>query len=301
MESKNAGIKVFAPAIVKDIGPSSGIFCAAMLEAGIDVRIRQHSEKGIKTGELTGARAIKPEDAWKPLLHGITCLLQETKQENTDLIVHLHYRMPVAAGLSEDIVSLVAGVMAANEILRRPFEKAQLMPVIESSLAKLNLQARGYVAKACLSGGLVLDGAMRGREGYLRMPIPKGLQLLVFAADIDLIYMVSVLESVSNDKAARSAAFVHSLYMADFDLMKNSMSNACTISGPWSEVIDEVLKRSKSVGYGISNDGSAIWSLFINTLDADEVMEELSSLCKKNHISYSIWLSGINQEGAIKC
>lgn len=302
MTIKQSGIKIFAPAVVSNLGPTAGIFCAAIQEIGLEVKITPRESGGIHRSMLEGAKGLDPDQAWKPVIAGVEALLRAADRSDESLGLHVHYRMPNQKGLHEEVSACVAGVMAANEILRRPLEKGDLFDVVCAALDALQLSDAYYLAKASLYGGIVLRDKVEPKEDYHRMPVPRGLQLLVLTPEhMPTQSPPTPIENSTQSHAGRCAAFVHALYLAHFELLRSTMDHSYFIGDECQDKLLSCMKGADALGAGISGNGPSLWGLYLNSLHANEAVSVLAEELAGLSFHYKFWIQEINQDGAIKC
>ncbi|MBI4498844.1 MAG: homoserine kinase [Chloroflexi bacterium] len=94
-----------------------------------------------------------------------------------DLSLERHAGIPVGKGLGSSAAAIVAGLVAANELVGRPFD--------QDGLLHLACEVEGHPDNAApaLLGGLRVAVLEEGRVTQTRVPLPADLQAVLFIPD----------------------------------------------------------------------------------------------------------------------
>ena len=100
----------------------------ALDKPGDEIIAKFSNEKGLRITKITGAKGKLPFDIEKNTA-GVAAqrFLEHIGEADRGIDLELHKKMPFGSGLGSSAASAVAGVMAVNELLRRPLEKRQLL------------------------------------------------------------------------------------------------------------------------------------------------------------------------------
>ncbi|RMG87869.1 MAG: homoserine kinase, partial [Bacteroidetes bacterium] len=121
----NAGIKVFAPASVGNIGVGFDCLGFALEKPGDEIIARFSDKPGLRITKITGKKGkhIPYEVEKNTAGFAALKLLEHLGETKRGIEIEVHKKMPLGSGLGSSAASAVAGVMAINELLRRPLEK----------------------------------------------------------------------------------------------------------------------------------------------------------------------------------
>ena len=125
----NSGIKVFAPASVANVAVGYDILGLALEKPGDEIIARFSGQKGLRITKITGAKGKLPYEIEKNTAgYAALKLLEYLNETDVGIDLEIHKKMPFGSGLGSSAASAVAGVMAVNELLRRPLSKKELLP-----------------------------------------------------------------------------------------------------------------------------------------------------------------------------
>ena len=306
------GIKVFAPASVGNAAVGFDVMGFALEQPGDEVIVRFSDTPGLRITHISGAQGKLPYDPQKNTagLAGLR-LLEYLGESGRGIEMELHKKMPIGSGLGSSAASAVAGVMAINELLKRPLEKKQLLPF---ALQGEHLASGGWHADnvaPSLMGGLIL---IRDNEtmDFHRLPIPNGIFVTVIYPHVEVLTKDA--RSILSDAVplkkfiqqnANLGAFIIGLYNADVALIGRAFQDVVIEPQragliPHFYEIKEVVMRAGALGCSISGAGPSIFALSANSLIAEEVGESMKRTYSQAGIEHNLYISPINQEGAIK-
>ncbi|MCL4265512.1 MAG: homoserine kinase [Anaerolineae bacterium] len=152
-------------------------------------------------------------------------IFDKAGQRPSPLLIHQENNIPVGSGLGSSSTAVLGGMMAANELVGRPFTPAQIL--------QFAAEKEGHpdnVAPA-LYGGLVLGVAHETGLHIERFALPE-LQAVVVLPDFHLLTsearaalpaQVSRQDAIFN--AARTPLVIRALQTADYDLLGIAMQD----------------------------------------------------------------------------
>jgi homoserine kinase len=163
----------------------------------------------------------------------------------------------------------------------------------------------------------LLGGIMIARDNETfdvhRLHVPKGLFMAVVRPHLELLTKemrarlnpdVPLADHIQQN--ANLAGFIIGLYNADIPLIGRSLNDvviepqrAAFIPGFYD--VKAAAMDSGALGCSISGTGPAIFALCPNSLVAENAGISMKKVFEKQKIEADIYLSGINQEGAVIC
>ena len=124
-----AGLKVFAPASVANVAVGYDILGFALDKPGDEIIVKPSNHQGLRITKITGAKGRLPYEIEKNTAgFAAQKLLEHLGKSKQGIDMEIHKKMPFGSGLGSSAASAVAGVMAVNELLQRPFSKRELLP-----------------------------------------------------------------------------------------------------------------------------------------------------------------------------
>ncbi len=306
-----SGIKVFAPASVANVAVGYDMLGFAIDKPGDEIIARFSDKPGLRITKITGAKGRLPYEIEQNTA-GVAAqsLLEHLGETQRGIEIEIHKKMPFSSGLGSSAASAVGGAMAINELLRRPLTKRELLPfAIKGEQVASNAIHADNVAPSLL-GGIVLIRSNAELDVH-RLHVPQGLYAAVIYPHIEVPTKTarSILrKEVSMKKCIQQCGnlggFIIGLYNSDIDLIKRSLNDviieeqrAQLIPG-FYDVKAAVLKEG-ALGCSISGAGPSIFALCGNSLIAEKVGVAMQRVFSDKKIETTLYLSGINQEGAI--
>lgn len=311
MAKIKTGVKVFAPASIANVAVGYDILGFAIDKPGDEIIVNFSDTPGLKITEIRGAKGKLPFEVLKNTAgFAAQKMLEHIGEERRGLEMKIHKKMPFGSGLGSSAASAAAGVMAVNEILGRPLTKSQMLP-----FAVLGEQIADGAYHADNVGPSLLGGMQLIRSNDTldihRLHVPKGLYATVIYPHIKVLTKDS--RSILSDQTSLKqcieqtgniAGFIVGLYNGDFDLIGRSLQDViiepqrAQLIPHFYEVKDAVLEAG-ALGCSISGAGPSIFALSANSLIAEQVGEVMTRIFTNHKIKNELFISTINQEGAV--
>ncbi len=307
----HTGIKVFAPASVANVAVGYDILGFALEKPGDEIIARFSDTPGLRITKITGAKGKLPYEVLKNTAgFAAQKMLEHIGEEGRGIELEIHKKMPFGSGLGSSAASAAAGVMAVNELLRRPLTKRELLPfaVLGEQIADGAYHADNVAPS--LLGGMVLIRSNKELDVH-RLHLPKGLYATVIYPHVQVLTKDSravLSDQVSLNQCIQQtgniAGFIVGLYNSDIDLIGRSLQDViiepqrAKLIPHFYEVKEAVLEAG-ALGCSISGAGPSIFALSANSLIAERVGEAMTRVFTNNKIENQLFISTINQEGAI--
>ncbi|MEZ4933245.1 MAG: homoserine kinase [Saprospiraceae bacterium] len=306
------GIKVFAPASVGNVAVGFDILGFAIEHPGDEIIARISDKPGLRITKITGAKGKLPYDVEKNTA-GLAALrlLQHLGEKKLGIDMELHKKLPIGSGLGSSAASAVAGAFAINELLKRPLEKRELLPfaLMGEELASGGIHADNVAP--CMLGGMTL---IRQNEplDVQRLPVPRGLFATIIHPEVEVLTKDArnILSNVVPLKQmiqqnANLGAFIIGMFNSDIELIGRSLQDVVIEPQrakliPHFHEVKEAALNAGALGCSISGAGPSIFTLNANSLIAEAVGEAMQKVFHDAKIESQLYISPINQEGAIK-
>ncbi|NJL75126.1 MAG: homoserine kinase [Saprospiraceae bacterium] len=309
----SAGIKVFAPASVANVACGFDILGFALEHPGDEIIARIVDTPGLRITKITGTKGKNlPYDIEKNTAgYAAKQLLQYLGETKLGIELEIHKKMPFGSGLGSSAASAVGGVMAINELLQRPLEKRQLLQfAVQGEQIADGAYHADNVAPS-LIGGIILIRSNAELDVH-RLPVPKGLYAVVVYPKVEIltkdarnilskeVELPKVIQQTGN-----LGGLIVGLYNADYDLISRALQDVIIEpqrSGliPHFYKVKEVALQKGALGCSISGAGPSIFALCMNSYIAENVGEAMQTIFNDNRIESELFISSINQEGAVK-
>jgi homoserine kinase len=309
----NAGIKVFAPATVANMACGFDILGFALEKPGDEIVARFSDTPGLRITSITGTKGKKlPYEIEKNTAgYAAWRLLEHLGETERGIELEIRKKMPFGSGLGSSAASAVAGVMAVNELLRRPLEKRELLRfAVEGEQIADGAFHADNVAPS-LIGGIVLVRNNAALDVH-RLPVLNGLYAAVIHPNVQILTkdaravlsdQVSLKKSV--EQSGNLGGLIVGLFRGDLDLIARSLQDVIVEPQrakliPYFYDIKEAALQEGALGCSISGAGPSIFALCPNSLVAENVGAAMKRIFKDNKIRSSLFISPINPEGAIR-
>ncbi|MCB0568658.1 MAG: homoserine kinase [Phaeodactylibacter sp.] len=308
----NAGIKVFAPATVANVAVGFDILGFALDRPGDEIITRFSDMPGLRITKITGCNGKLPYEVGKNTA-GVAALrlLEHLGERERGIEMEIHKKMPFGSGLGSSAASAAAAVVAVNELLGRPLEKRGLLP-----FAVLGEQAADGAYHAdnvapSLLGGMVLIRSNRELDVH-RLHTPQGLHATVAYPHVEILTKDArnVLSSTLTleqhiEQSGNLAGLLVGMYTSDLELIGRSLNDVLIEPQrarliPHFYKVKEAALEAGALGCSISGAGPSIFALCANAGIAEEAGTHMQRMFSDNGIPSDLFISPINQEGAIK-
>lgn len=299
----------FAPATVANVSCGFDILGFAIDELGDRVRINLSDNGELKVKEITGDDGRLPVEVDKNTCSVAIQAMLDALGIKQGMDIHLYKGLPLGSGMGSSAASAAAALVAANELLGKPFEKKDLVPfAMEAERIACGAAHADNVAPSIL-GGFVL---IRGYDplDVVKLPVPDGLYCTLVHPHLELKtadsrsvlrQRISLKESVV--QSGNIAGLIAGLFQSDFELISRSLkdviaepSRALLIPGFYE--LREAIRSIGALGSGISGSGPTIFILSKGKDIALKASQESEKVFEKIGLGVDIYVSEVNDRGA---
>lgn len=306
------GLRVFAPATVANVACGYDVLGFAMNEPGDEVVVKETEEfEGLRIISIHGDPNHKLPFEVSKNTAGVSAqmLLDEVGYEGPGIEMTIYKKMPFGTGLGSSSASAVAGVVAVNQLLRRPFKKRDLLRFAIAGEQAADGAVHGDNVAPCLMGGMVLVRDAGLAEAH-RIFIPAGIYAVVIYPDIEVLTKDSrdILSSTVTleqhiQQSANLASMIIGFSNSDLDLVSRSMKDLIIEPQrahliPNFYDVQRAALENDALGCSISGAGPTIFALFANSITAEKAAVKMSQVYKNEKINHKVYVSPINMRGA---
>jgi homoserine kinase len=306
-----SGIKTFAPATVGNIGIGFDIMGLALERPGDEVIASKSNTPGVRIVKISGANGKLSHDATQNTAGVAAMRLLEYLNASTQGIdLEIMKNMPIGSGMGSSAASAAAAVLAVSEVMRTGMSKRELLPFacMGEQLVSGGIQLDNVAPS--LLGGIVLARDNASLDVH-RLHAPKGLYVAVVHPHLEIstktaraMLKPEITLEQHIRQSANIAAFVVGLFNTDIPLIGRCLHDdiiepqrAQMIPGFYA--VQEAALTAGALGCSISGSGPAVFALCANSLIAENAAVAMQQTFVKNGVQATVFLSGINQEGAI--
>ncbi|MCC7232051.1 MAG: homoserine kinase [Bacteroidia bacterium] len=302
---------VHAPATIANLGSGFDIFGLAIREPGDIVEINTNTLGKTRIVRITGDKGKLSRDVEKNTVSvSVLAMLRHLGIiQGFDII--LHKKMPLGSGLGSSAASAAAGVFGANELLKRPFTRKELIPFAMEGERMACGTAHADNAAPCLLGGIVLVRSCNPPD-IISLPVPGGLYFAVvhphtevMTRDARAVLPGEVPLKKAVKQWANTAAFVAALYDGDIEMLGRAMEDQ--IAEPARAPLIPYFYEAKTaallngaVACSISGSGPSAFAMAAGSKHAERAGKAMKAVYRKVGISCDVFISPVNRTGVKK-
>ena len=284
----------------------------AIDQPGDEVIVRLNNTSDVRIVLMTGDQGKLPYETEKNTAGMAVLRLLEHVNTTQGIDIEVHKKLPLGSGMGSSAASAVAAVVAVNELLNLRLSKRELLPFACAGEAVASGSVHADNVAPSLLGGIVLI-----RDNYTydihNLNIPKGLCILIVHPDIRILTSEAraILKNAVPmpqfiQQTANAASFVLGLQNNDLPLVGRSLRDV-VIEPQRSQLIpgfydvQTAAMEAGALGCSISGAGPAIFALFDDPTKAEHAGNAMQSAFYQHKIESNIYLSPVNERGAVLC
>jgi homoserine kinase len=308
---QKTGIKVFAPASVANVACGFDVLGFALDKPGDEIIARFSDIKGLRITKVTGGK-LPLEVERNTAGYAAMKLLEYLGESERGIEIEIHKKMPFGSGLGSSAASAVGAAFAVNELLRRPFEKRELLKfaVLGESIASGAIHADNVAPS--LLGGMTLVRDNDTLDVH-RIHTPRGIYATVVYPKVEVLTkearaMLNTVVPLNHmvKQSANLGALIIGLFNSDFGLISRSLQDIVIEPQrakliPYFYEVKEAAYTEGVLGCSISGSGPSIFALSQNSLIAEQAGSAMMRIYEKHKIECELYISPINQEGVSLC
>lgn len=304
------GIKAFGPASIGNLAVGFDILGLCLEHPGDEVILRKSTQPGLRITTITGHKGRLPYEVEKNTAgRAVQSLLEAIGRPDEPLEIEVHKKLPLGSGLGSSAASAVAAVVATNELLRLGMSKRELLPYAVAGEEVASKSRHADNVAPSLMGGIVLCVNHETLD-VQRLYTPRGLYVAVVHPNIEIltsearaILSKEVQLSQMIQQTANLGGLLMGLTNSDFGLIGRSLRDVVIEPQrsrliPGFEEVQAAAMHEGALGCSISGAGPSVFALFSGSHDAERAAAAMQAAWKRHKIESTIYLSGVNMEGA---
>jgi homoserine kinase len=213
------------------------------------------------------------------------------------------FNIPLSSGLGSSSAAIVGGLVAANELIEQPLDKACLLHLAQT------LENHPDNISPCMLGGFVISAMSEGKLFCQKMQFPTDLSILVtvpnFPVSTDkarqlLPKRVSLEDAVFN--ISRSGLLVAGLLLKNYELL--SISTEDRLHQPYRKMLvpglQEAFLMARSTGAVasfLSGSGPAVVA-FYKSMNQRQAIARMKEVFKRYGAEAEVYVCEADREGA---
>ncbi|MFD2202321.1 homoserine kinase [Shivajiella indica] len=302
-------VTAFAPATVANVSCGFDILGFAIDSLGDKVKVKLTEGSALKVVEIQGDEGKLPFESEKNTCSVAIQAMLDQMDLHVGMEISLYKGLPLGSGMGSSAASAAAALVAANEVLGKPFSKEDLVPfAMEAERIACGAAHADNVAPSIL-GGFVL---IRGYDplDVIKLPVPDGLHCTLLHPHLELktsdsrsVLKQQISLKDATMQSGNIAGLIAGLYKSDFPLIGRSLkdviaepSRALLIPGFYE--LREAIKNVGALGSGISGSGPTIFILSSNESIATKAGEVSRKVFDEIGLGVDVYVSKVNVKGA---
>jgi homoserine kinase len=305
-------VTAFAPASIGNVGVGYDMLGLAVKGAGDRVSARRIDAPGIVIKEVRGLDGeihpgLSVDAAQNTASLAAEALWRDAGASGgVELIVHKG--IPLQSGMGSSAASAVAGAVAVNALLDKPFAIEALLPyaMIGEKFASGGLHADNIAPS--LVGGLVLCPTVL-LPSITRLPVPAGVCSVLLHPDLEVNTAESRSGLASNysmgqwlEQQGYLAGFIAGCASNDLDLIGRSLRDVViepqrAASVPCFAAVKTAALEANALGCSLSGSGPSIFAL-CSAAAATDIADAMAQSCRHAGYECQSWISALDAPGA---
>ena len=294
-----SSVRVRVPATTGNMG--SGYDCAGMalgLHNAIEFTETDSGLDVVVEGE--GADAV-PLDGGNLCIVSARAVFDAVDRHPAGLRARMHHAIPVSRGLGSSGVAIVAGAVAANELVGRPLGTPELLRICS------DLEGHPDNVVPSLLGGLSVSGERSGTIVYQTFSVPADLKAIVAIPEFTLDTKVArgvLPDSVSMEDAVYNLCsvglLIGGMVTGNYALLGEGMSDR--LHQPYRQHLvpglSEVIADARDAGaHGAALSGAGPTAIALATEDHEEIGESMIAAFGRHGVSGKYRILPIDNDG----
>ncbi len=294
-------VKISLPATITNLGPGlNSLGLALSLRATVEIRERSDEQLIVETeGEGAGRYSIGLRH---PVVLGMIRVFQQVERAPLGMTIKVDSKIPPACGLGAETAFLLAGIIAANNLLGNPFSREQTL-----DLAVQAVKRADAVVTAML-GGLTASTLNDGIITHRALPIAP-LTLIAVVPEIESYAenarraspeRVPLSDALAN--LSKMPLLVEALRGGDLKLLANVLDDQLRapllrphIPG-YGHVV-EMARRSGAQAITLSGDGPAL--IAFAEKNHKQIAEAMQTAFQNSGVKARTWLLNTDMQGVV--
>ncbi len=308
-------IRVFSPATVANVACGFDILGFALDAPGDETVLRRVDHPGIHIRHIEaicndeeGSIAALPLATAENVAGVSLQAMVDALGLEGGFEMELYKGVKPGSGIGSSAASAAGSVFAANELLGRPFSRAELVAFAMEGEKLVSGVAHADNVAPGLMGGFVLVRSYRPLD-LVSIPAPEALHCTVIHPKIELktsdarnILRKEIPLSAAITQWGNVAGLIAGLYRGDLQLVGRSLEDVViepirSILIPAYDAVKAACLEAGALGCSISGSGPSIFALSDAAPTAAAIAEAMRKTYAKVGVPFDVYTSKVNPEG----
>ena len=298
-------VTVFGPASLSNLGP--GFDALGLCLTGLGDRVEAWPT-GVP-GVTIAAAAPIPKDPGKNTAGRAASHVLRQAGAATGVALRIEKGIPLGSGIGGSAASAAAGAWAANEVLGRPFAKADLVEAVLEGEFGASGSYHGDNVLPALFGGLVLVSPSDPTE-YRRIAIPDPPPIVVVIPHVEVLTREAraalpptVCHGDASAQAAELAFLLSALQAGDWaeagkHFMRDRLAEPFRARlVPVYDAVRQAALGAGAAGCALTGSGPALFAVPADGGDPQAILAAMTAASRAGGIDAHGWVAGVDTEG----
>ncbi|MDE5417361.1 homoserine kinase [Labilibaculum sp. DW002] len=300
-------IKVFAPGSVSNVGCGFDILGFAIDGIGDEMILSENDLNKISIKPIEGYENL-PTEASKNVAGVAIQAMLDDLGSNQGFDIEIHKNIKPGSGIGSSSASAAGAVVAANELLGKPYSREQLVDFAMQGEVAASGDAHADNAAPTVLGGFCIVRAYDPLD-VIQIESPKDLWCVVIHPQIEIKTKEArelLSAQVDLKKAIRQwgnvAGLISGLHQSDYNLIGRSLEDHIVekqrkILIPEFDNLKQAVLEAGALGCSISGSGPSVFALANGRETADVIAAAMDTVFKRTDLDYKIYVSKVSDGG----
>jgi len=303
----NKSIKVFAPASVSNVGCGFDILGFAIDGIGDEMILSKNDSNKMHIKPIEGYENLPTEPSKNVAGVAIQALLDDLGSSQ-GFDIEIKKNIKPGSGIGSSSASAAGAVVAANELLGRPYSREELVNFAMQGEIAASGDAHADNAAPTVLGGFCIVRAYDPLD-VIQIESPKDLWCVVIHPQIEIKTKEArelLSPKVDLKKAIRQwgnvASLISGLHQSDYGLISRSLEDHIVekqrkVLIPEFDNLKQAVLAAGALGCSISGSGPSVFALCEGEDKAKTVSSAMNEVFSKTTIPYFIYVSQVSNNG----
>ena len=303
----NKSIKVFAPGSVSNVGCGFDILGFAIDGIGDEMILSKNESNKMNIKPIEGYENLPTEPSKNVAGVAIQALLDDLGS-NQGFDIEIKKNIKPGSGIGSSSASAAGAVVAANELLGKPYTREELVNFAMQGEIAASGDAHADNAAPTVLGGFCIVRAYDPLD-VIQIESPKDLWCVVIHPQIEVKTKEArelLSTKVDLKKAIRQwgnvAGLISGLHQSDYNLIGRSLEDHIVekqrkVLIPEFDKLKQAVLKAGALGCSISGSGPSVFALCEGEAKAKAVSSAMNEVFSKTTIPYFIYASQVSNNG----
>lgn len=305
--NKFSGIRVFSPATVSNLGCGFDILGFPIEGVGDTIKVTLNDQRSIRINKIHCEKPIPDDVETNVASYAVNRMLQRLNS-NQGFDIELYKDIIPGSGIGSSASSSAGAVVAANELLGKPFSVYELIDFAMEAEGMASGGKHADNVAPALMGGITLIRSYNPFD-VIKIEPPKDLWVVLLHPQMEiktelgrriLPKQIALKDAVV--QWGNVAGLISGFYTSDYELIGRSMEDVIVTPYrlkliPGYDKVKSAAIYNGALGFAISGSGPSVFAFCKGKNNALQVKKAIDQCYQEENIPFNIYLSQINKQG----